>query len=78
MWYENCLLVRAVVKHIHNADGILPGERFDGDDQCQYLYGDGWTSFQSERKPEFEVSETKVVNMFIYNILYLLSKHTTS
>ena len=30
MWYENCLLDGAEVEHVHNSDGILLGERFDG------------------------------------------------
>merc|ERR1712066_1059545 len=53
---EDCLDDEAIVKYDHLKDG-LPGEKFDGDTQCLYLYGDGWTLHQDRKAkthPEFD------------------------
>ncbi|XP_066985571.1 uncharacterized protein [Macrobrachium rosenbergii] len=34
-------------------DGPLPGKRYDADEQCHYMYGNGWKHFKSSRDAMF-------------------------
>ncbi|XP_045608601.2 A disintegrin and metalloproteinase with thrombospondin motifs 3 isoform X1 [Procambarus clarkii] len=42
---------RSLSHTTNHHDGKAPGKRFNADDQCHYMYGEGWRKFYSSQHP---------------------------